>query len=83
MPRVVGRAPNHEIVRGVAPELAQPLQIGLETAGGHHHGAGAQRSRSRPPVRTSTDRQTAAVDAEPDDLGVVGDVDTELLRPRA
>ena len=76
--RVEGGAADEEVVRGRAPGLFQPSQVRLETARRDHHRPGgdghraiahAHRSAPEPPVH----------DVQPDDLGLVADVDPQAL----
>ena len=78
---VVRRAANDEPVHGIAPGLAQPVEVRLETAGRHHHGAGVDTDS----VSVDADLHRPAgraVDVQPHHLGVVGDVQAQAVGQR-
>ena len=75
---IVRRAADEEVVGGRPPVLLQPFDVGFEAAAGRHERRGAHHVALSPALH-GRGQEHAVVDVEIDHLGVVCDLDAEVL----
>ena len=76
--RVVGGAAHDEVLRGITPDLAQPLEIGLESP--RCNDGRRRANRLQGPVGPNVHRiEVTTRETEIDDVGVVEHVDPQAL----
>ena len=75
---IVRRAANQEVAGDLAPTLLEPIDIGLEAAGCRDQRAGAN-LRCAGLFLHGRGQKHAVLDFEPDDFGIVANLDAELL----
>ena len=73
----IGRAANEEIVRRLAPVLAQPFDIRLKASAGYDKSLRADRDCSADALRFRPHSRRANIEAQATDLGFVANIDAE------